>query len=638
MGTRQLGMEPLSKPLSDWLFKLRLCTPADLRRCRGRVRRLARDVPTFDSVWIDALVHARKLTAFQAKLLESGRPERLAVGPCVLVDQLGHGMSTTYLARHRKGRERCVLKLIDIPEEGRGPALAGLERLVARTENLSHPAVIAPQSCLFHPPHLVTVSRYLAGPSLHQLLVRRGRFPAFIVLALARQLLDGLTAIEECGIVHGELRLSNLRLGSNGSVVMLDAGIGPAVRPELNIHARISPEHYDGMAPERIGTGHPADVRSEFYALGCLLWQLLAGRPPFTTGDPLAKLMAHQTRRVPDVREVAPDTPAELAEILRVFTDPDPHRRPPSFRTFRDRWGKPKHSHRRQLARFRALFNTAIPHVPAMRPEESPHRWPMVAAMLFLLSGAAWGLMDAGATSAILNIPHRLQKYLHSPPQTAAPPASDPLTKKSNTNLAGKPLPGPDAHGIIELTEAGPYRWSEIKAVGPLTICGKAGIRPTIVMEESPSQCSAADVVLENLHFRREGSGTSNPLLRVTSRSLILRACSFELEQDRTQTKSNPKTAGVEWRHIERSNPLGGRVAMENCVIIGSGTACRLADWPNQLVVKNCLKTGPGVLCDFGRRATRSKTWNGSLSQVTLRGRPGWSAVMSGRMRNWVPG
>ncbi len=392
MEARPLGnMEPLSKPLADWLNRLRLCTPADLRRCRGRVRQLARDVPAFDSVWIDALVHARKLTAFQAKLLESGRPEQLAVGPCVLVDQLGHGMSTTYLARHLKGHQRCVLKLIDLPEEQRASALAALEQLVARTENLSHPAVIVPKSCLYYPPHLVTISRYLQGPSLNQLLIRRGRFPAPIVLALARQLVDGLAALEECGILHGELRLQNLRLGSGGYVVMLDTGIGPAIRPELNIRARISPEHYDGIAPERIGTGNPADVRSEFYALGCLLWRLLAGRPPFTTGDPLAKLMAHQTRRVPDVREVAPDTPAEFAEILKVFTDPDPNRRPASFREFRERWGKPKRSHRRRLARFRSLFNTAIPHVPAMRPEESPHRWPMVAAMLFLLSGAALG-------------------------------------------------------------------------------------------------------------------------------------------------------------------------------------------------------------------------------------------------------
>ena len=617
MEARQQGMQPLSKPLADWLLKLRLCTPADLRRCQGRVRQLARDVPAFDSVWIDALVHARKLTAFQAKLLESGRPEQLAVGPCVLVDQLGHGMSATYLARHVKGRERSVLKLIDLPEEERSSALAALAQLVARAEKLSHPSAIVPKACLYHSPHLVTVSRYLQGPSLNQLLVRRGRFPAPIVLALARQLVDGLAAMEECGIIHGELRLQNLRLGSGGYVVMLDAGIGPAIRPELNIRARISPEHYDGIAPERIGTGQPADGRSEFYSLGCLLWQLLAGRPPFTTGDPLAKLMAHQTRRVPDVREVAPDTPAEFAEILKVFTEPDPNRRPASFREFRDGWGKAKRSHRRRLARFRSLFNTAIPYVPAMRPEESPHRWPMVAAMLFLLSGAALGLMDAGATSALLDIPNRIEKYLNSPQQMTESQESKPPTNKTKTIPLGKPLPKPDAQGLIELTEPGPYRWSNLKTVGPLTLRATAGLHPVIMIEKTPGECWAADVVLENLHFRWAGSGSTNSLLQIASRSLVLRNCRFDLE------KSNPSTAGVQWRHIDRSHPLGGRVALENCVLTAAGQVCRFADWPRQIVVKNCLKTGPGVMFDFPKANHAEQNLEWDLSHVTLRGASG---------------
>src|SRR5690606_14473576 len=103
-----------------------------------------------------------------------------------------------------------------------------------------------------------------AGPPLNQLLIRRGRFPAEIVLTLAKQLIDGLAALEGCGIVHGDLRLSNLRLASSGRVVMVDAGIAPAVRPELSFHARISPDRYDGVAPELIGTGCPPDVRSDF--------------------------------------------------------------------------------------------------------------------------------------------------------------------------------------------------------------------------------------------------------------------------------------------------------------------------------------------------------------------------------------
>jgi serine/threonine protein kinase len=478
---------------------------------------LARDVPAFDSVWIDALVHARKLTAFQAKVLESGRPERLAVGPCVLVDRLGHGASATYLARHRQNRERCVLKLIALPEEQRGPALESLRQLITKTEALAHPHLITPKSCLAHHEELVTVSQHVAGPSLSQLLVRRGRFPARIVLALTKQLIDGLAAMEDCGIIHGDLRLANLRLASSGRVVMVDAGINPAIRPELTIHARISPEHYDGIAPELIGTGNPADVRSEFYALGCLLWQLLAGRPPFPTGDPLAKLMAHQTRRVPDVRDIAPDTPPELAGIIKTFTDPVPNHRPHSFRAFRSRWGGPKRSHMRQTARFRALFNTAIPHIPAMTPEASRGPWPIAAAMLFLLSGATLCLMDAGAYTRLLSIPNQIQAYLNEPPTEVEPETSQANSDGEAGQDALKPLPAPDANGVIELPDAGPYRASQIELQGQLTIRGPAEVGAEIMIDEADWTLTAADVLLDNLQVRRaKPAGTSKPLSPAT--------------------------------------------------------------------------------------------------------------------------
>ncbi len=615
-------MEPLSKPLMDWLLKLDLCTRADLRRCRGRVRQLARDVPAFDSLWIDALVQARKLTAFQAKLLESGQPERLAVGPCVLVDRLGHGTSATYLARHPQHKERCVLKLITIPEEHRNSTLESLRHLVSLGEKLAHPSAIIPQFSLVHQHLLVTISRYVAGPPLNQLLVRRGRFPARIVLALARQLVDGLAALEECGVVHGDLRLQNLRLAASGRVMLVDAGIAPVIRPELTFQARISPERYDGVAPELIGTGNRVDSRSEFYALGCLLWQLLAGRPPFPTGDPLAKLMAHQTRRIPDVRDIAPDTPAELADILRAFTEPDPFRRPSSFRAFHSRWRDPKRADRRQIARFRSAFNTAIPHVPAMTPEAPSSRWPVIAAMLFLFSGVTLSLMDSGTYSQLLAIPGRFQELVHDRETSAASANSAEDASTGADKTPGIPLPLPNADGVIELTEAGPYRASQIDTVGPLTIRGTAGVPSEIVIADAPCRFTAADVLVENILFRRaKPSKASQPLLQVASSSFVLRKCGFRLSEE--PSNSSPKNAGVEWKPINPANLANGRVGFENCVFFGRGHACRCLNWPRQIVVKNCLKTDAGVLLDFAPTEHPLSSLQLTASQLTLRGASG---------------
>ncbi len=616
-------MEPLSKPITDWLLTLNLCTKADLRRCRGRVRQLARDVPAFDSLWIDALVHARKLTPFQAKLLESGHLERLAVGPCVLLDQLGHGMSTTYLARLRDKNERCVLKRLSVPTEQRGTVLDSLSGLVERTKQLSHPSVIAPRSCLVHHEELVVVSRHVVGPSLSQLLVRRGRFPARIVLALAKQLIDALAALEACEAIHGDVRLPKLRLAASGLVTMVDAGIAPAIRPELNIHARTPPEHYDGIAPELISTGNHANAQSEFYALGCLLWQLLAGRPPFPTGDPLAKLMAHQTRRIPDVRTIAPDTPAELADILSVFTEPDPARRPPSFRAFRARWGPAKRTHRKQIRRFRAMFNTAIGHLPSMTPEASSGRGPMVAALLFVLSGASFCLMDAGAYSRLLSLSSQVESYWNA---STEPEDSADETPSKEPQPLGKPLPAPNANGVIELTESGPYRVSQINAVGPLTIRGVNGVLPEIVIEDAACQLSATDVVLENIQLRALKSSSSSPLLSVRSRTLVLRKCGF-VRQDQ---KPNSESASIRWRHIDPNQPVDGRVLLENCLFTGEGIGCQFTDWPRQVVIVNCLKTHAGVMLDFAETNKPHRPVQLDLSQVTLRGASGLSRCSVG--------
>src|SRR5215467_9439290 len=82
-----------SVALTDLLSKLRLATPEQVRAVRVRARRLARDLPLFDSVWIDALAQARLLTPFQAREINAGRGEQLLVGPYVLrrrVQHLGH--------------------------------------------------------------------------------------------------------------------------------------------------------------------------------------------------------------------------------------------------------------------------------------------------------------------------------------------------------------------------------------------------------------------------------------------------------------------------------------------------------------------------------------------------------------------
>jgi serine/threonine protein kinase len=248
------------------------------------------------------------------------------------VERIGSdGRFTHYRGRLRDSRQPITVSAVDRDPEA--PVAAGdrLRALTLTLRGFSHPGLLIPTGCGAESARPVAISPWVDGVSLHDLLIRRGRFAPDIVACVAVQLADALSALQQHDCVHGDVRLRNIRLTRRGQAVLLNTGLVPALWPELTIHADLPPDCYDAVAPELIGSGKAANVASDLYALGCVLWELLAGRPPFPHGDPLTKLAAHQTLAVPDVRTWAPDTPDELAALIAALTARGPARRPASF-------------------------------------------------------------------------------------------------------------------------------------------------------------------------------------------------------------------------------------------------------------------------------------------------------------------
>ena len=233
--------------------------------------------------------------------------------------------------------------------------------LLAQFRGLSHSSIVVPQGCDLLHGRLVVVNPYFSGPTLQQLLVRRGRFPVPVVAEIAYQLLDAMSTLEEQGVVHGDLSLTGIRLSRRGHVILPNPGVMPAAGCLVSFHNSHPPEVYEGTAPELISTGRTATAASDLYALGCLLWQLLAGRPPFPTGDPLSKLAAHQSRPIDDVRRWRPDAPEGLATIIARVTQKDPELRPTGPRELRDTARLGPRSGRGTLSRFHASFGAVAP-------------------------------------------------------------------------------------------------------------------------------------------------------------------------------------------------------------------------------------------------------------------------------------
>ena len=607
-------LEPPSTTLLKSLSSLRLCSPRDLKHCRGYVRRLTHDLPAFDSIWIDALVQSQRLTAFQGQCLEASQGERLQVGPCLLLERLG-GTATaeTFMARRRDAEEVCVLKLTTAAPEQLRPQSERLAKLVSIAASVENPAIALPQATqIVEWPtpgnwRQVTISPHVRGPHLAELLVRRGRFPISMVVELGRQLLDGLAALEARGLVHGDVSLTNVRITPRGQAVLVDGGLVSELRPQFTFHTIRAADRCDGLAPERISAGLPPSSVSDLYALGCLLWHLLAGRPPFAAGDALAKVAAHQTQPINDVREWVPDAPDWLAETLLRWTAINPAARPSSLREAASDFGRPSRAGRRRLAVFRGEFDRSTPRRQTV---ESGSRWPLTVAVIFVLTGAALSLLDQGARTFVLSLA-RPRANVSSDITTREVHRASPFAEP-------QPLPAPDASGRIVLAPGGRYLAEEIAGSDTLQIVGDATDPAEIFITQQALSLWAERIHLSHVRFTRQSSAVDRPppLLIADCQQLEIVHSRFE-QGDVAVSSTHRPGAAIAWRPNETNPPRETRVTLRDVVLSGTGPAVYLQVPPQKLAAENVLKVGGGdfiQVSDAGR-----SDWLCDLRRVTLR-------------------
>jgi hypothetical protein len=215
------------------------------------------------------------------------------------------------------------------------PAFVECFRREARAlARLSHPHIAAAHDAEQVGDTHFLVMEYVPGTSLDREVQRRGRLPVAEACDLVRQAALGLQHAHENGLVHRDVKPANLLVTPDGVVKVVDLGLARMAREEAGETPTGPPGAVVGtpdyLAPEQARDAHRADVRADVYSLGCTLYHLLAGHPPFPDGSPLQKLLAHQQREAPPIREVRADVPAGLEAILKRMLAPDPAGRYPT--------------------------------------------------------------------------------------------------------------------------------------------------------------------------------------------------------------------------------------------------------------------------------------------------------------------
>jgi serine/threonine protein kinase len=246
-------------------------------------------------------------------------------------------MGVVLLGRHNTLERRAVLKRLK-------PELAVSDELVERFARearaaaaVHHQNVVAVYDWISWRGEHYIAQEYVDGLDLRAALTQVGRLPWRIAALCALEIARGLEAIHARAMIHRDLKPANVLLGRSGEVKIADFGIAldqagdGLTRPGMMIG---SPPY---IAPEQL-QGERADVRSDLFAFGVVLYELLAGVPPFRApgeGETDTLLERIQRGRFPSVRRAAPETPRWLARLTHALLRAKPRRRPSSTQVVR---------------------------------------------------------------------------------------------------------------------------------------------------------------------------------------------------------------------------------------------------------------------------------------------------------------
>jgi Protein kinase domain len=248
-------------------------------------------------------------------------------------------MGEVWRGRDLTTRQPVAVKLVqlaNIDDQMRvGETIARFRREAGTLARLRHPNIISALEAGRVGSELFMVMELAEGMSMAAMLRQRqanglGMFPIESVLRIAKQACSGLAAAHAIGVVHRDIKPSNLMVSARGHLTIVDFGIARLL--EDNSPRLTAPSETIGsplyMSPEQ-AAGIDVDGRSDLYSFGCVLYELLAGRPPFVAEIPMIVMRMHLEERPVPMRNVRSDLPNGLSELVDRLLEKDRGARPP---------------------------------------------------------------------------------------------------------------------------------------------------------------------------------------------------------------------------------------------------------------------------------------------------------------------
>ena len=279
--------------------------------------------------------------------------------------QIGQGaFATVYLARDLKHERKVAIKVLNTDSESETGEIRFIReiRLVAR---LQHPNILPLHDSGHVEAQLYYVMPYVMGETLRVRMHRERQMGVEAACAIARETADALAYAHGQGIVHRDIKPENILL-SGGHAIVADFGIARAIDvggvKQLTNTGVAGPGTPAYMSPEQLLGDRPVDSRSDIYSLGCVLYEMLAGKPPFPGKDGFVKRF---TEPPPHLSSLRRDAPPWLDGVIARALAKDPSDR---FATATDMVAALKHTE--------TPVRTPVRHTPLRHALASPPMFP----------------------------------------------------------------------------------------------------------------------------------------------------------------------------------------------------------------------------------------------------------------------
>jgi len=250
-------------------------------------------------------------------------------GPYRVEELLGEGgMGFVYRATDAGGRT-VALKLVKGEIASDSVFRRRFDREARTAARIGHPNVVPVLDTGEFEGIPYMAQQFIAGGSLEHRIKRDGQLELEFVLDVCTQVADGLDAMHAEGLFHRDVKPANILLDETGKAYITDFGLMKDRDASVLTRAGQALGSMDYMAPEQI-RGEEVSAQSDVYALGCVMFECLAGKPPFADRQGMRILWAHLQEEPPDPCAERPDIPPDVSWAILRALEKEPDKRPPT--------------------------------------------------------------------------------------------------------------------------------------------------------------------------------------------------------------------------------------------------------------------------------------------------------------------